>query len=1058
MIIRRLFLYGFFVLGLIGFGILYLIATPQGLRTTIHITEKLVPGKLRVGPIEGRLYGPFVLNNVRYEDEYVNVKVGTVYLNWQPMNLFHGKVTVTHLYSNHVSVKVAQDTPPPETAVVESSNETHVKFPLTIELNQSKIQDVTIAPGSGNLTIHLGMLLTQGYVDLSQGLQWTVETQGENINPITQGSKLKSKNQFSIAIKGNLPEDYFLVNLKKLSGNLFGHPLQGKGLFEVKGGQYEFHNIYLQAGDAFVQAQGNLNNNWNLQWKIHVPKLQAINPKARGTLENQGTLKGNSNQPILDTTTYLHQLSWEDYQVEQLNSQIHLDFSPSNPSNIKITGQQIKLPGISFNTMGLQGRGTMASHQIKAQATQDNNHLNLQITGQRQGNTWLESLDVLTLQSKDYGQWHLSQPTKITLDKQTIDVPPLCMQSPLAKLCGQYHWQKQQGTTLSLNANDLQMSVLQAWLPPETKIHGKASFNVSYQDSLDKPQLGKVKMVITPGYVTYLSDKKPHRFDYEGGQLNATLDNTGLTASLYFDALKQRLISAQLDLPKLNLKEFDPAKQTISGQLNANLQNLGQLPDLSQSYSDLQGRFQAELTLTGTLDKPTLLGNANLSHGQVKIDPLGIHITHINGQLTGDRQHHLNYHLDMTSGGGQLTSKGNTLLDGKTFATKVNIDGQRFQVSNNRDAVAYISPKLLVDYVYNTLRLSGSVQVPEAKITPEDFSSTLEMPGDTVYLSDEGQEVESLPFNFYSDITVTLGNKVHFAYEGLDAQLSGQLTVHNTPEGITTANGQIGIKQGKFEAYGQKLDIRRGQLLYSGGPVTNPGLSIQATRKVKAVSNVTSSSGTAVPIQQTITAGLEITGSAETPQIKLFSVPGGYTQAQILSFLLLGRGLDSASAADGQSLAAAAMSMNLGGGEVSKIHSTIQNTLGLSELSVGSQANYRTDNSGETDVFQNTSLIIGKYLTPRLYVSLSIGLAEPINTLMVTYQLAKHWSFQTQTNNEASGLDLLYTVEQNKLRLRLPTREDLPNKEDFKELVNSFNLLNYLHEDKKPAQKPDDNS
>jgi translocation and assembly module TamB len=57
-----------------------------------------------------------------------------------------------------------------------------------------------------------------------------------------------------------------------------------------------------------------------------------------------------------------------------------------------------------------------------------------------------------------------------------------------------------------------------------------------------------------------------------------------------------------------------------------------------------------------------------------------------------------------------------------------------------------------------------------------------------------------------------------------------------------------------------------------------------------------------------------------------------------------------------------------------------------------------------------STLVVGKYLSPRLYVSYGIGLIEPINTFILRYKLGSKWSMQTETGLH-TGADLFYTLE-----------------------------------------------
>jgi translocation and assembly module TamB len=73
------------------------------------------------------------------------------------------------------------------------------------------------------------------------------------------------------------------------------------------------------------------------------------------------------------------------------------------------------------------------------------------------------------------------------------------------------------------------------------------------------------------------------------------------------------------------------------------------------------------------------------------------------------------------------------------------------------------------------------------------------------------------------------------------------------------------------------------------------------------------------------------------------------------------------------------------------------------------------DVSLESDVTNETSLVLGRYLSPRLYVSYGISLTEQINTLKLRYTLGDHWTIKTEVGQgptgQISGLDLVYSID-----------------------------------------------
>jgi translocation and assembly module TamB len=68
------------------------------------------------------------------------------------------------------------------------------------------------------------------------------------------------------------------------------------------------------------------------------------------------------------------------------------------------------------------------------------------------------------------------------------------------------------------------------------------------------------------------------------------------------------------------------------------------------------------------------------------------------------------------------------------------------------------------------------------------------------------------------------------------------------------------------------------------------------------------------------------------------------------------------------------------------------------------------DVSVESDLNNDTSLVLGRYLSPRLYVSYGVGLAEAINTIKMRYTIGDHWTIKTEAG-AARSADLVFTVE-----------------------------------------------
>ena len=60
---------------------------------------------------------------------------------------------------------------------------------------------------------------------------------------------------------------------------------------------------------------------------------------------------------------------------------------------------------------------------------------------------------------------------------------------------------------------------------------------------------------------------------------------------------------------------------------------------------------------------------------------------------------------------------------------------------------------------------------------------------------------------------------------------------------------------------------------------------------------------------------------------------------------------------------------------------------------------------------EQAALVVGKYLSPKLFVSYGIGILEPVNTLTIEYLLSSKWRLTSESSENESGIDLTYVLE-----------------------------------------------
>lgn len=227
-----------------------------------------------------------------------------------------------------------------------------------------------------------------------------------------------------------------------------------------------------------------------------------------------------------------------------------------------------------------------------------------------------------------------------------------------------------------------------------------------------------------------------------------------------------------------------------------------------------------------------------------------------------------------------------------------------------------------------------------------------------------------------------LGEDFAVQGRGLTTRLEGKLDVRsaalNAPPRIT---GEVRTVKGQYRAYGQRLDVETGIARFNG-PYDNPALDVLAIRP-----NISQR------------AGVQITGTAQSPRVRLYSEPS-LSDAETLSWVVLGR---ASATSGGESLllqqAALALLGRLGSGSPG---GGLASRFGLDEIG------FKGPGSGG-DV-RESAVTLGKRLSKDFYLTYERSLSGTLGSLFVFYDLTRRLTLRGQAGQQ-SGIDLIYTVK-----------------------------------------------
>jgi len=234
------------------------------------------------------------------------------------------------------------------------------------------------------------------------------------------------------------------------------------------------------------------------------------------------------------------------------------------------------------------------------------------------------------------------------------------------------------------------------------------------------------------------------------------------------------------------------------------------------------------------------------------------------------------------------------------------------------------------------------------------------------------------------DVAVNLDLGRDFAVQGrgLTTRFEGKLDIRGTTlDAPPRISGEVRTVKGQYRAYGQQLDIETGVLRFNG-PLDNPQLDILALRP-----NITQR------------AGVAITGTAQSPRVRLYSEPQ-LSEQETLSWVVLGRA-SATSGGESLLLQDAALAL-LGGLGKSGSGGSLASRFGLDEIG------FKGPGSGG-DV-RASAVTVGKRFAKDFYLTYVGSLSGTLGTLFIFYDLTNRLTLRGQAGIQ-SGIDIIYTVQ-----------------------------------------------
>ncbi len=501
-------------------------------------------------------------------------------------------------------------------------------------------------------------------------------------------------------------------------------------------------------------------------------------------------------------------------------------------------------------------------------------------------------------------------------------------------------------------------------------------------------------------------------------RLQADLADGRVLASAQLRGQRLGEISAELSAPLARTDRSASlldAQAPWQGRLQAEVPDLSWLGALLGESWQVAGRLRGEMQLAGSAARPQFSGQWRGDELALRSLDQGMRLERGEALLdiTADRLllRRLSFDSDfsplpqllrgdpridvarLTATPGRLTASGELALTGDNGAARLTMQLDRVGVMQRADQWLAVSGQGELQLRDQQLEVGGKLAVDAGfwSLAPAGRPSL----SDDVVLhranaapaGNRAQRALKL------DVQLALGRHVYFRGAGVNARLAGDLRIRSDDAGLPRASGSIRTLDGRFDAYGQQLEIERGIVNFQGA-IDNPGLNLLAVRKNLQVE-----------------AGVEVTGTVQRPLIRLVSTPS-VPDAEKLSWLVLGRPPDQGSGGDSGVLLAAAQTIF--GGQDGGVLGQLRRGLGIDEFGVSTGQLGGTTSSATSRVATSTGfgsssqsvngqiVSVGKRLSANARLSYEQSLNTTESIVKLTVDLNRQFSVVGRAGSESA--------------------------------------------------------
>jgi translocation and assembly module TamB len=776
-----------------------------------------------------------------------------------------------------------------------------------------------------------------------------------------------------------------VIKNNDIRGILKNQPFKLQGNVEYNNQQILAEQVLIGLGVNTLQADGHINNDQvDMSITLDWSDLSLFDPALNGHINGNLSLSGQYENPEFIASISAQSIHHKKFEIEQLS----LNSQGVWQQDIKaeINANHLQVNNRVFNHIVINQTGWLDAHQIDIEVKHDDMQQNISLSGDYDlnGHLWQGQLQQHQLTMNSGNTISLLEPVDI-LWAETIDMTPACWQGEAqGTLCLDFHHTTQQFAA-NLTVNAMSLAPFQMWLPENLELTGLVD--------------GKAKISLVNHELNLESNLNINEGIILVGQPEGQKSEVAISKLKLLANSNQGHSQVELEFETSNGDELmgkayvESNKQQqwmIDGSIHGTVNNTELLNAMTDEINEITGNITVAGTIFGALNHPEIVLNFSQPTGHIQLSRMGTLIEQLNLQINSQLNNNKPiYQVKVTGLNLAQVNQGKFLSEGVLTLSKGlnaqpnwsyqgHLSGDNFMIFNTPELKLNVSPNLDIVANQQNMSINGDLLFDQGRVVIEQLPpETVANSGDLVIQTKEN-ESQQTEYPIIFDINAIIRDRIELDVIGLEAQLSGSMQLQQRKNQPLTAKGTLNLEEGKYEVYGQNLDINTGEMVFIG-PIDNPKLNVRASRK---------------SLDGEVIAGVQLGGTVNNLQSELFSNPA-LTDIEILSYIMTGNGIDQAGSINAEQLKQTAILIGLNQG--APVFRQIQNTFGIDVLTIK-----------ESPDAEDTVIEAGKKINNKLYVSYNHGIFNRLGFWVLKYKLNKFLNLQT-TQGEDQSIELVYT-------------------------------------------------